>query len=53
MANRREMLPLSRREIEEDLFATQYQLVAAMHEVDDLEATKRHIKRAMHNIEGN
>ena len=56
MANRSEMLPLSRREIEEDLYATQYRLLCALHQVDDnhdLEAAKRDIKRAMRNIEGN
>ena len=55
MANKREVLPLSRREIEEDLFATQYRLILALHEAGDnadIEATQKEIKRALRNIEG-
>ena len=55
MANKREVLPLSRREIEEDLFATQYRLILALHEAGDnadIEATQIQIKRALRNIEG-
>ena len=55
MSNRREVLPLSRRKIEEDLFATQFRLISALHEIgdnDDIAATKIQIKRALRNIEG-
>ena len=54
-SNRREVLPVSRREIEEDLFSTQFCLISALHEIgdnDDVEATQIQIKRAQHNIEG-